>query len=243
MTSIYIPFYFEWMDFIRALPDEEYGRLIKSIFDYAKGYKRKKGRFSPDAEMAYKFITSAIKRCESKRCPTDVPGSLPEKKPKEKKVFKRVEHKETEEKAAVPTEETAAVAEKPTEAVEKREISTPTRDEVRNFFKSRGFRSNPDEFYNFYESNGWMVGQNRMQNWYSSAENWELRTQKEETAAKPTDEPRRYGDFDIHEAFKLALERSYSDIDDDDDDDESSYGSALSASGTCSQTTILPSSS
>ena len=94
----------------------------------------------------------------------------------------------------------------------------PTKDEVRNFFKKMNFKSNPDEFFNFYESNGWKVGQNPMKNWHSSAENFEIKHSRE----KPDTEPReqtRYGDFDVHEAFKLALERSYGDMDDDDEDE------------------------
>ena len=40
-------------------------------------------------------------------------------------------------------------------------------------------------------------------------------------ASRSEAEKPRYGDFDVHEAFKLALERSYgADADDDDDDDD-----------------------
>ena len=219
MTNLYLPFYFEWINFIHSLPDEEYGKLIRAVFDYAVGRKRKKTTFSPTAEMAYKFITAAISRSEQKRHMPEK-ETAPRKRKKETKTFKRVE-RSTNEPQKVSYADVPAAPEKsepknesqhPKEELKK----APTRDEVHSFFKKRGFRSNPDEFFNFYESNGWRVGQNPMQNWYSSAENWELRTQKEETAAKPTDEPRRYGDFDIHEAFKLALERSYGSMDDDE---------------------------
>ena len=98
--------------------------------------------------------------------------------------------------------------------------SAPTKEQVRNFFKNREFKSNPDEFFNFYESNGWLVGQNPMQNWHSSAENWELRAKREQKPIKSEQSPPRYGDYDIHEVFKLALERSYGSMDEDDEDEE-----------------------
>ncbi len=95
-------------------------------------------------------------------------------------------------------------------------LEPPSLDEVRDYFKNRKFKSNPDEFFNFYESNGWRVGQNPMKNWRASATNWELKSER--------DAPRGYsrgngavherqGDFDVSEAFETALKRSYADTD------------------------------
>ncbi len=250
MTQVYIPFYFEWADYLRQLPDAEYGKLIKAILDFAMGgEKARMPKVSPAAEMAYKFITSAICRSEAKR--GGVTASEGEKSytppKKEKKTFKRVEkcaqekegkkdlsptstdkpdknitsattkevkirenkHKNTTNTQNKPQSESQS----PTEA----QKIAPTREQVRNFFKKRGFKSNPDEFFNFYESNGWRVGQNPMKNWQSSAENWELRVKRETKPQKAEEEPRRYGDFDVHEVFKLALERSYGDLNEEEE--------------------------
>ena len=37
MTKIYLPFHIDRMDFIDNIPDEEYMRLIRAIFDFARG--------------------------------------------------------------------------------------------------------------------------------------------------------------------------------------------------------------
>ena len=224
MTNLYLPFYFEWINIIRVLPDEEYGKLIRAVFDYAMGRKCKKTAFSPNAEMAYKFITAAISRSELKRHASAKENDTRKTKKKENKTFKRVE-RSTEEKlyktvTDMPCDSEKSKSENKIEAVKEERKKAPTMDEVRGFFKNRNFKSNPDEFFNFYESNGWMVGKNPMQNWHSSAENWELRTEKEKTSKKEKDEPTRHGNFDVDEAFKLAIERSYGTPDEDEDDEE-----------------------
>ena len=240
--AIYMPFYFEWADFIDRFCNDDYAELIRAVLAFARGNKYKPN-ISPEAEVAYLFITSVITRSEAKR----KKKCFAQKK--EKKVFKQVERtkysdsaKNTAKSDTFPTEDenfannsdnsntncdkNADLCDaSPTD--EKKYI--PTADEVRNFFKKRNFKTNPDEFYNYYNSNGWHVGQHHMHNWYSCAENWEIRGDRlhlndgfaQKPEPRPHIEENRYGSFDVHEAFKLALERSYGEgADDDDDDDE-----------------------
>ena len=242
--TIYMPFYFEWAEILNHLPDAEYGKLVKAILNFAMGgEKAKKPRVSPAAEVAYKFITSAISRSEAKRCGATASGGekpAPAKREKrEKKVFKRIEKcaKEGHGKwEALPTTERNAERNEHGENTKRAEkdgktsdfstnsqMATPTRDEVCNFFRSRGFKSNSDEFFNFYESNGWRVGQNPMKNWHSSAENWEIKanrpTKRAENGENKQPNPHRGEEksYDVHEAFRLALERSYGPNADDDE--------------------------
>ena len=83
-----------------------------------------------------------------------------------------------------------------------------------------------------------------MRNWQASAANWEIKVRRERTtqttsrealnashgspngsqtaqkAQSPYPEKPRAGTFDVHEAFKKALERSYGGFYDDDDEEE-----------------------
>ena len=220
MTRIYIPFYFEWAELFSGLSDAEYGRLVKGILAFAMG-KEGAPRLSREANMAYRIITASIARAEGHRLGTDSRKNE-EKSGKEPIKFKRIERQSPTEaeisddiKEQLPTNDDICEAKEyaPDTSEEK---SAPTREQVRNFFKKQGFTSNPDEFFNFYESNGWKVGQNPMINWYSSAENWEIRANREGKSPKTDENPPRQGDFDIHEAFKLALERSYGNMDDEE---------------------------
>ena len=112
----------------------------------------------------------------------------------------------------------------------KPEFTPPTLDEVKELFKKRAYGANPEEFFNFYESNGWHVGQNPMRNWEASAANWEIKSVRDRIdnsggasgRREENKEPEkiRYGNFDIHEAFKRAVERSYNGYYDDDDEED-----------------------
>ena len=67
--KLYLPFYFEWMDAIASLSDEDYGRLVRAIFNFSKGGCKGEipTKLSPPAKMAYHFITSSIKHAEKNR--------------------------------------------------------------------------------------------------------------------------------------------------------------------------------
>ena len=220
MTRLYIPFYFEWAELLGTLSDAEYGKLIKAILAFAMG-KECAPRLSREANMAYRMITASIARSEGHRLGI-IPRKKEKKSSKEPKVFKRIEKRNSTEtcvfdknKEEIPTNiGKDKVSESYTTTIE--EKSAPTREQVRNFFKNQGFKSNSDEFFNFYESKGWKVGQNSMSNWYAAAENWELRAKRERMYTKVDKEPERQGDFDVHEAFKIALERSYEEFEEDE---------------------------
>ena len=237
MTRLYIPFYFEWAKLFSGLSDAEYGRLVKAILAFAMG-KEYVPKLSREAKMAYRIITASIARAEEHRR-VATPDKNEEKREKEPITFKRIERHRptntsiyadnrrtkptidiltTEEESKFPTNPHTTKNEELADAANE-EKSAPTREQVRNFFKKQGFKSNPDEFFNFYESNGWKVGQNPMKNWYASAENWELRTIREETPTKTDNFPPRCGDFDVNEVFRLALERSYDGSDGDEDEE------------------------
>ena len=224
MTSIYMPFYFEWAEFLSNLSDAEYGRLVKAILAFAMG-KECAPKLSREANMAYKMITASIARSEGHRLGI-IPRKDEKKTAKEPKVFKRIENgtptqssifDKNEEKSPTKCDKSEVLRAKTATTEIK---AAPTREQVRNFFKNQGFRSNPDEFFNFYESNGWKVGQNPMENWHASAENWELRQNRERIPAKVVEEPKRYGDFDVNEAFQRALKRSYEEFEEDEEEGE-----------------------
>ena len=110
------------------------------------------------------------------------------------------------------------------------DFTPPALSDVRELFTRRGFKSNPEEFYNFYESKGWLVGQSPMRNWEASAANWEIKVVRERMNGKstatqqvnkaPDIEKPRAGSFDVHDAFKKALERSYGGYYDDEDEED-----------------------
>ena len=67
--KLYLPFYFEWVDAIDSLADDDYGRLVRALFNFSKnGCKGEMPpKLSPPARMAYQFITSSVKHAEKNR--------------------------------------------------------------------------------------------------------------------------------------------------------------------------------
>lgn len=184
MKQIYLALYYDWIHMTEKLSDEEFGRLVRDVAAYAeRGVIREQK--SPVVEIAYAFICNTVKRYK--------------------------------EKAGISTEETREIraeiiseaqeAEYPCEKENKKSTTPPTLDEVENYFKKRGYSSDAVEFHNYYESVGWRVGRNRMESWRPSADNWERRAAR--ASPKPQSKA-RYGDFDPSDAFRRALERSYS---------------------------------
>ena len=240
--DVYMPFYFEWGEKLSELSDAEYGRLVRATLAFSMGIPCEV-KLSKRAMMAYGFMTSVIYRhrekCRGGGCGEKKEAASAENPPKprtsekKRKVFKRIERenatnleekKENQEK--IPTKEDITANNREIDSTNL-DFSPPSVNEVKNFFEKREFKSNPEEFFNFYTSNGWMVGSNPMKNWHSSAENWEIKAKRTsyrgDFAVKAEDNPHqspdppRYGDFDVHEAFTLAVKRSYEKTEDEED--------------------------
>lgn len=75
-------------------------------------------------------------------------------------------------------------------------FTKPTREEVRAYFKEKGFVVDPDYFYDYYDSDNWLKGNSRnskkepMKNWKQTAISWNRRElernpQKAEQPSKP----------------------------------------------------------
>lgn len=65
-------------------------------------------------------------------------------------------------------------------------FTPPTRDEVAEYAREKGYTSFPvDRFIAYYESNGWMVGRNKMKSWRASMTNWWCRDHQDEPKGTP----------------------------------------------------------
>lgn len=51
-------------------------------------------------------------------------------------------------------------------------FAPPSHDEVKAFFKDKGYLLEADKFFFFYSSKGWLVGKAPMKNWHMAAAGW-----------------------------------------------------------------------
>jgi len=72
---------------------------------------------------------------------------------------------------------------------EKKKETTPSFDEVKNFFNQQNFPElEANKFFNYFSSIGWLVGgKSPMVNWQAAAQNWMLNANKFTTYEKPPD--------------------------------------------------------
>ncbi len=90
----------------------------------------------------------------------------------------------------------------------------PTLSEIEEYVRENGIkRITPKEFYDCNEERGWRVEGEPVRDWRRLIDSWERnRPEKAAKQEKPKGEGARYGDFDVNEAFELALKRSYGDL-------------------------------
>ena len=94
----------------------------------------------------------------------------------------------------------------------KRVFVPPTYEEVLEYAKSKGQEDFAQRFFDYFNDGDWVDSQgNKVRNWKQKFLTWCAREEKKPETAKKTKE--RYGNFDIEDAFKRALERSYSSMD------------------------------
>ena len=84
---------------------------------------------------------------------------------------------------------------------EKAELSSPTLEEIKEYGRSINREDIAKKFYDYYSAAGWKdTGGRNIHNWQAKYVAWCNREPKEKE---------RYGNFDAHEAFLGAVERSY----------------------------------
>ena len=246
----YMPLYFSWSHILSDLSDAEYGKLLKAVVAYAEGntetpelprhlalaYRFIIDTIDRSGRKMAKAAETEPETAKEPAKPEENQNTAPTNKAENEEIqdaSATLEPETADNQHVSPTFEVEAIQNHPSSATSdvksdtnqhhsptSQKFTPPPLEAVAEHFKTQGYASNPEEFYNFYSSNGWLVGQNPMRNWQASASNWEIKNHRERTATNPPVEKPRAGTFDVHEAFKKALERSYGGFYDDDDEEE-----------------------
>ena len=88
----------------------------------------------------------------------------------------------------------------------------PTLEEVIKYAKERGYEHLANRFFDYFNEGEWVDSRgNKVRNWKQKFISWCEREPQQSTAPKKEEKP-RYGNFDPDDAFKRAMERSYSEI-------------------------------
>ena len=191
MAMKFVKVYYDWLDMMEPLSDEEKGRLITAVLQYASGQQ------VPDFVGAEKYTFYAMKpqidrdqetyaaicakRKEigalgglakaSKRCQTPANSSKPcQALPNDTKTCQDKE----KDKDKTPSES------------KRKPFCVPSLEEVRAYCRSRNSPVNPEAFHDYYTAKGWVVGRAPMKDWRAAVRNWE-RNEKPTASAEQED--------------------------------------------------------
>ena len=169
---------------IKALKNEQLGKLLRSIFDYTIN-----GTITQDSEIivAFMFIKNQIdidsKKWEEERKKRSEAGRLGG-------IQRAINQNQTLSNAK-QTQATLSNA-KQNQANQGDNVNVnvnvndnvinnnkktiqkkPTIEEIENYCKERNNNVNANAFYDFYESKDWYIGKNKMKDWKACVRTWE----------------------------------------------------------------------
>lgn len=189
MSMKFVKVYYDWLDMMEPLSDEEKGRLITAVLQYASGqqvpdfvgaekytFYAMKSQIDRDKET---YAAICAKRKEigalgglakaSKRCQTQAKASkCYQALPNDSKTC------QDKDKDKTPSES------------KRKPFCVPSLEEVRAYCRSRNSPVNPEAFHDYYTAKGWVVGRAPMKDWRAAVRNWE-RNEKPTASAEKED--------------------------------------------------------
>lgn len=221
MTKKSFILYDSWGKIFKKLPEEQAGKLIKTIYAYVLGegepdiedpalsaiFDLIRDRLDEDYQ-AYEEKVARLKKNsspKSSRNRSDIDT-------KSERNRAEVEPKSTRnrddiEGVTVTVTDTVSISKDIDKGIGKRASAfrPPDVSEVRSYCQERKNKVDPERFVDFYTSKGWLVGKSKMKDWRAAVRNWE----KEENARSgTTQQSTKQGyirsDYDI-DAIERAL--------------------------------------
>lgn len=172
MAKEFLPLFLDFNETTQDLTDEQCGRLIRALVDYANGME-------PDLDgkeiIAFRFLKASIDRNEKLSAVRAAAGS---------KGGKQTQANASNRKQ---TEANGSKAEQNTINKNKninknndnnKRFTPPTLQEVTDYCRERGNSIDPQTFIDFYSSKGWKVGNQPMKDWKACIRTWEQRDRK-----------------------------------------------------------------
>lgn len=176
MSREYIPLFLDFNDSTQDLSDEECGRLVRSIVDYANG-KEYESRLTGAEKIAFRFLKGAVDRNQA----------ISEVRAKAGASRKKTEQNESNDSKNEQTEPNSTNKKLITKnkkenknniaaEVASTRFQKPTVEEVRTYIVERNnglTAQDAETFVDFYEAKGWKIGNQPMKDWKAAVRTWE----------------------------------------------------------------------
>ncbi len=174
MGKEYIPLFLDFNETTQDLTDEECGRLVRAVVEYAKG-NAYEDRLIGAERIAFRFLkglvdrNAAISEARSRAVSTrykQIQNSTNAYKPEETPTNVLID---TDTDIDTETDTNICVINK----ANRKRFTPPTREEVQEYCRERGNNVDVERFVDFYTAKGWMVGKNPMKDWKAAVRTWE----------------------------------------------------------------------
>ena len=188
MGREYIPLFLDFNESTQDLSDEECGRLVRAIIDYANGLDYE-ARLTGAEKIAFRFLKGAIDRNQAISDARAKAGSNRKKVEQEVSEESKPEQNETNKNKTEQNEanslnnnnnnnENNNKNKNKNDSAGSARFQKPTVEEVRAYMLERGkglTAQDAETFVDFYESKGWRIGNSPMKDWKASVRTWEQR--------------------------------------------------------------------
>lgn len=176
MARAYLPIYFSYTEQLAMLPDDERGRLVMQLLDYAQTGSLPELTPASAAAMLFSCMRSQIDRdtanynakCEKNR--SNIKSRWCKRDTTEYDGI-RTNTNDTKEKEREKEKEIILL--QPAAGEIKKRFIPPSLAEVSSYCAERGNRVDAQQFLDFYEARGWMCGRARMKDWRAAVRTWE----------------------------------------------------------------------
>jgi hypothetical protein len=175
MAKEFLPLFLDFNETTQDLNDEQCGRLVRALVDYANGIERD---IDGMELLAFRFLKGSIDRNEKLSAVRAAAGS------KGGKQTQANASKNRQAEANASKDQQNDInndndINKNTDNKTRR-FTPPTLQEVTDYCQERDNGVNPARFIDFYASKGWKVGNQPMKDWKACVRTWESRGQKNE---------------------------------------------------------------
>ena len=194
MAKEYIPLFLDFNDITQDLTDEECGRLIRAIIDYAND-EDFESRLTGAEKIAFRFLKGVVDRNQAISEKRSKAGSNRNSNEQNETNENKNEQNETNDNSAEQNETNSLNKNKNKNENknDQRRFSPPSVDEVAAYCRERNNNVDPQTFVDFYSSKGWKVGSSPMKDWKACVRTWEQRnTAKAKTVVAQQYDQRDY---------------------------------------------------
>lgn len=171
MAKEYIPLFLDFNEATQDLTDEECGRLVRAIIDYANDQEYE-SRLTGAERIAFRFLKGVVDRNQA----------ISDKRAKAGANKNKTEQNETNENKQEQNEtnflnknNNKKENKNKNDNKNERRFTPPSVDEVAEYCRERRNNVDAQTFVDFYASKGWKVGSTPMKDWKACVRTWEQR--------------------------------------------------------------------